>query len=89
MYELDGTTIFWLIALGMLVGGIAKLALGNRGVGFVANVIWGAAGSLIVGGIGVALQLPGSLLLAFLGSLSILFLTNIFYLQEDEHAHEA
>lgn len=85
MHEFDGTTIFWLIALGMFVGGLSKLALGNKGVSFLSNVIGGTAGSVIVGGIGVALQLPGALLFAFLGSLSILFLVNVFHLQKDEH----
>lgn len=86
MEELNGTSIFWLIALGMLVGGLTKLALGSKGVGLVFNVAGGAVGSVLVGGIGLALQLPGTLLFALLGSISILFLANVFNLPE-EHGH--
>ncbi|MDZ7772786.1 MAG: hypothetical protein U5K31_08625 [Balneolaceae bacterium] len=89
MEELNGTSIFWLIALGLLIGGLTKLVLGNKGVGLVPNVAGGAVGSVVVGGIGLALQLPGTLLFALLGSISILFLANVFYLQEDHGHNEA
>lgn len=86
MEVLDGTTIFWLIALGMIMGAIAKLTMWNTTVELVPNILAGVAGSLVVGGVTVALHLPGGLLFAMLGSLSILFIVNIFH-QETQETH--
>lgn len=86
MEVLDGTTLFWLLALGMLVGGATKLVMWNTTVALLPNLIAGMAGALIVGGLLVALQLPGGLLFAFLGSLSILFILNVFNM-ERQQAH--
>lgn len=81
MEVLDGTTIFWLCALGMLVGAAVKLVMWNTTVNLVSNLAAGVAGSVIVGGLTAALQLPGGLLFAFLGSLSILFILNVFHME--------
>lgn len=86
MEVLDGETIFWLIALGMVVGAVVKLAMWNTTVDLVPNLAAGVAGSLVVGGITVALNLPGGLLFAMLGSLSILFILNVFH-QQSEATH--
>ena len=86
MEVLDGETIFWLIALGMVVGAVVKLAMWNTTVDLVPNLAAGVAGSLVVGGITVALNLPGGLLFAMLGSLSILFILNVFH-QKSEATH--
>lgn len=86
MDVLNGTTIFWLFALGILVGGAAKLVMWNTTVDLLSNLAAGVAGSLIVGGVTVALQLPGGFLFAFLGSLSILFILNVFHM-ESQKAH--
>jgi len=86
MEVLDGATIFWLIAQGMLVGAIVKVTMWNTTVDIIPNIAAGIAGSLIMGGITVALNLPGGLVFAMLGSLSILFILNVFY-QETEGAH--
>jgi len=86
MEVLDGATIFWLIAQGMLVGALVKVTMWNTTVDIIPNIAAGVAGSLVVGGITVALNLLGGLLFAMLGSLSILFILNIFH-QQTEEAH--
>lgn len=86
MEALDGTTIFWLFALGMLTGGAVKLVMWNTSVSLISNLAAGVGGSIIVGGLTVALQLPGGLLFAFLGSLAILFILNVFHI-EGQEAH--
>lgn len=90
MQELDGATIFWLFTLGMVAGAILKLILGeDRGLGLIANIVGGIAGSLIVGIIAIKIQMPGSLLLGLMGTMAILFLANVFYMEDDSHPHEA
>lgn len=87
MEELNGATIFWLIALGMIIGATAKVVMGNKGMSMSSNLIGGILGTLIVGSIGIEMQLPGSLLFAVLGSLSILFLGNVFFVQPEMEDH--
>lgn len=90
MQELDGATIFWLFTLGMVAGAILKLILGeDRGLGLIANIVGGIAGSLIVGVIAIKIQMPGSLLLGLMGTMAILFLANVFFMEDDSHPHEA
>lgn len=86
MEVLDGPMVFWLCALGMLLGGAVKLVMWNTTVSLVSNLAAGVAGSVIVGGLTAALQLPGGLLFACLGSVSILFILNVFHL-ESQKAH--
>ena len=81
MEVLDGTTIFWLLTSGMLIGAAVKVAMWNTTIDIIPNLIAGAAGSVIVGGLTVALNLPGMLVFAFLGSLSILFILNVFHMK--------
>ncbi len=83
MEVLDGTTIFWLIAVGMVAGVITNVSIWKQGVKLTTNLAFGITGSVIVGSISIALQLPGSLLFAFLGSLSVLFIVNVFHLQPE------
>ncbi len=87
MEQLDGATIFWLIALGMVLGAIAKVAMGNKSMDLIPNLIAGVLGSVIVGGIGVVFQIPGSMVFGLLGGLSILFIANVFNVmpEMDEH----
>lgn len=90
MAELDGATIFWLISLGMVTGAGLKLFLGDeRGLGMMANLVGGILGCLIVGIVSLKLHMPGSLLLGLMGTMAILFLANVFYMEDDEHPHEA
>jgi hypothetical protein len=84
MENLDLVTIFWLVTMGMVVGGVIKVALGNRGMGLVANVAGGIFGTVTVGVIGIMLQIPGSMLFGLLGSLAILFIANVFNQQPEE-----
>ncbi|MCW9706852.1 hypothetical protein [Fodinibius salsisoli] len=84
MEVLDGTTIFWLLALGMITGAAVKVAMWNTMIDLVPNLAAGIAGSIIVGGLAVALNLPGGLLFAFLGSLSILFILNVFHMKSQK-----
>lgn len=86
MEALTGATIFWLFALGLLVGGAVKVAMWNTTIDVIPNLIAGVAGSIIVGGLTIGLELPGGLLFAFLGSLSILFILNVFHM-ERQNAH--
>ncbi len=86
MDVLDGATIFWLITVGMVLGAAAKVAMWNTTIGLIPNVIAGAAGSVVVGAVMVALELPGGLVFAVLGSVSILFILNVFH-QQTEATH--
>lgn len=87
MEELNGATIFWLFTLGMLIGATAKLVMGNKGLTLKSNLVGGILGALIVGSLGIEMQLPGSLLFAVLGALSILFLGNVFFVQPELEEH--
>lgn len=81
MEVLNGATIFWLIALGMVMGAFAKLIMWETTIELVTNLIAGVAGSVVMGGTIVWFQLPGGFLFAMLGSASILFLLNVFFQQ--------
>jgi uncharacterized membrane protein YeaQ/YmgE (transglycosylase-associated protein family) len=83
MEVLDGTTIFWFIAIGLIAGAITKVSLWDKGVELVSNLIAGIIGSVVVGSICVMLELPGSIIFAVVGSVSILFILNVFHLQPE------
>ncbi|HLR32620.1 MAG TPA: hypothetical protein VK074_09025 [Fodinibius sp.] len=82
MELLDGATTFWLFTIGLLVGGTMKVAMWNTNVSLLANLAAGVSGSIVVGGLTAVLQLPGGILFAFLGSLAILFILNVFNMAE-------
>lgn len=84
MEELNGTLIFWLISIGMVAGALTKVSIWNQGVELVPNLIAGVIGALVTGSVAIFVGLPGSLVFAFLGSLAVLFILNVFYLQSDE-----
>lgn len=84
MEVLNGETIFWLIALGMLIGAIMKLVMWRTQIGIVSNMIAGVAGTLIVGAFMIELQLAGAILFSLLGGLTTLFILNVFYLKTEE-----
>ena len=86
MEIIDGATIFWLIALGMLMGGAAKVVMWNTNVGLIPNVLAGAAGAVVMGGLIAMLNMDGFLLFAFIGSIAILFIINVFNM-EGQNAH--
>lgn len=87
MENLDGETLFWLITLGMIIGATAKVIMGNKGLKMLTNLAGGILGTLIVGGIGIELQIPGSMMFGVLGGMAILFIANVFFLQEEHEAH--
>lgn len=87
MENLDGETLFWLITLGMIIGATAKVIMGNKGLKMLTNLAGGILGTLIVGGIGIELQIPGSMMFGALGGMAILFIANVFFLQEEHEAH--
>ncbi len=86
MEILDGATLFWLFTLGLLIGATAKVVMGSKGLKLMTNILYGIAGTVIVGGAGIELQIPGSMLFGVLGGLSILFVANVFYLQDEHEA---
>ena len=89
MEELNGAIIFWLITLGMVVGGVLKLFLGKeRGLGIVTNLVGGILSCVLVGILAIKMQVPGSLLLGLMGTMAILFLANVFFMEEDAHPHD-
>ncbi|WP_441000738.1 GlsB/YeaQ/YmgE family stress response membrane protein [Fodinibius sp. SL11] len=84
MEELNGTMIFWLISIGMVAGALIKVSIWKQGVELIPNLIAGVIGAVVVGSIAIFINLPGSLVFGFLGSLVVLFILNVFYLQSDE-----
>lgn len=78
MEEFNGITIYWLISIGLLVGFIIDLVMIKRGIGMIGNVFWGAAGSVIIGVVAIVLNLFAPLLFATIGSITFLFLFNVF-----------
>lgn len=78
MEELNGATIYWLISIGLLVGFVIDLIMFKRGIGMFGNVLWGAAGSVIIGITVIILGLYAPLVYAALGTIALLFLINVF-----------
>ena len=78
MEELNGVTIYWLISIGLLVGFVIDVIMINRGIGMFANILWGAAGSVVIGLTGILLGLYAPLVYAALGTIALLFLVNVF-----------
>lgn len=87
MEALSGTLVFWFISVGLVVGALTKVLVWNRGVKLVTNLVAGVLGAVVVGAISVFLEFPGSLIFALVGSISILFILNVFHAQESEPAH--
>lgn len=87
MEVLDGATIFWMTALGLIAGALIKVILGDKGVTLITNLVFGVLGAVICGGIFIVMGMPGSIVMAILGSICILFITNVFYLQPEHAEH--
>lgn len=87
MEGLDGATFFWLTALGLVTGGLTKVILGSRGISLVANLAAGVLATTVTSGLFLVMSLPGSMVVALLGSISILFVINVFYLQPEHAEH--
>lgn len=78
--EINGTLIFWYICLGLLVGGITKLCIGERGRSTAANVIGGAICAVIAGVIAQQVNYFGTVAFSVMGAAALLLLFNIFAL---------
>lgn len=85
MEELNGVTIYWLISIGLFVGFIIDLIMIKRGIGMIGNVIGGALGSVIIGVAAIWLEMFAPLIFATIGSISFLFLINVFSFHVSEH----
>ncbi|MDZ7681906.1 MAG: hypothetical protein U5J63_09410 [Fodinibius sp.] len=84
METLTATTVFWLIVLGSTTGWVVGYWVGHEGVNLIANLWWGTVGAVVVGIMGLYLQLSGVLLFALMGTLATLFLANVFHLHHVE-----
>lgn len=79
MEQLNGATIFWFMAQGLLVSYLFKLAFGREGTNMTNNLIGGTAGSVLMGSFSIIAGIGGSMLYAFLGNLTVLFIANVFH----------
>lgn len=85
MEELNAVVIYWLISIGLLVGFVVDLAMFKNGIGMISNVVWGAVGSVIIGVIAIWFGLFAPLMYAAIGSITFLFLFNVFSLHTSEN----
>lgn len=88
MEEVNGTTIYWLISIGLMIGYVIWLFMGKRCMNLTGNLIGGVTGSVIIGICAIYLNLVGPLVYASIGSLAFLFLVNIFSTKV-EHSDQA
>ncbi len=79
MIVLNGTAIFWFIALGLLLGLLFGLIIKKEGVGVQTNIFWGVIASVLTGSLGVILNFGDGLLFAFVYTLAFLFIVNVFH----------
>lgn len=86
MEELNGVTIYWLISIGLLVGFIIDLIMIKRGVGMIANLLCGAASSVVIGVIAISFTVYAPLIFAAIGAIALLFLVNVFSIHVVEAA---
>lgn len=84
MEVLNGTHIFWFITMGLLVGWIFGMLIKREGRSLKANMSWGTAGAVVVGSIAVWLGFGDGLLFAFVGTLGVLFIANVFHQHHEE-----
>lgn len=89
MIVLSGTAVFWFMALGLLVGYLFGQIIKHEGVTLGANIIWGILASVLTGSIAIILELGDGLIFALLGTLTTLFLVNVFHQHhvEDVYGH--
>lgn len=85
MEELNGVTIYWLISIGLLVGFIIDLVMIKHGIGMIANAVWGAVGSVLIGVAAILLNLFAPLMYAAIGSVAFLFLFNVFSIHTSDN----
>lgn len=79
MEQLNGELFFWFISQGLIVSYLLKLVYGNEGTNMVYNLVGGTLGSLVMGVLSVVMGIYGSVIFAFLGNVTVLFLMNVFH----------
>lgn len=84
METISAKTIFWLLVLGASTGWVIGYWVGHEGITLVGNIIWGTAGAVVIGLLGLYLQLTGVLLFAMMGTLAMLFIVNVFHMHHVE-----
>ena len=78
------TTLIWLTILGTTTGYIVGIIIGHEGTTLISNIIWSIIGAVAVGIISLLFELSGVLIYAFIGTLAVLFIVNIFHLHHIE-----
>lgn len=73
-----GTRIFWMVALGLVIGYIAFFVYRKRGIKLIASILTGTAGAVVVGLLAIVLNLPSPLSYAIVGAIICLFAVNAF-----------
>ncbi len=63
METISATTIFGLFLLGATTRWIVAYWVGHEGITLVSNIVWGTFGAVVIGMLGVYLQLTGVLFL--------------------------
>lgn len=84
MIALNGTAIFWFIALGLVIGSLYGLIIKKEGVTVPANIIWGVVASVLTGSLGIWLDFGDGLLFAFMYTIAFLFIVNVFHQHHEE-----
>ncbi len=84
METLSATTIFWLLILGITTGWVLGYLVGHEGISLRGNIVWGSVSAVLIGVLGLYLELSGVLLYSFMGTLAMLFLVNVFHLHHVE-----
>lgn len=79
METFDGVLLYWFISVGLLVGILFGIIIGNEGISVTGNLIWGAIGSVLMGLIGSIMGLGDGILFAGMGTLILLFLVNVYH----------
>ncbi|MDR9388088.1 MAG: hypothetical protein RI513_03705 [Balneolaceae bacterium] len=84
MDELNAQNIYFMFSVGLFVGYIVDLIMGQRAIGTIGNLLSGAASSIIIGSIMTYFEIFGPLVYAGLGTAFLLFLVNVFSLHSEE-----
>lgn len=74
-----GTQVFWMIAIGLVIGFVGFYVFRRRGIKLMPSIVVGTAGAVIVGLIAVFLDLDVPMVYPILGAIGFLFVTNAFH----------
>jgi hypothetical protein len=84
MEAVTSTHIYWFISIGIMIGFILGLIIGDEGMRLGPNIFWGAVGSVMMGLIGIWMGLGDGIWFAFLALWPFLFLINVFHQHHEE-----